>query len=495
VNCDYRGGALLVAALVSAATFAQSTTTQAKDDSAYDPAPWLQDLTQIEDALATKYANLEWLVFEHETDLTQLFDDTGKRISSATNATEARAALDRMMRRIGDGHVGIRWPTQTSSIRQSPYADCAALGYDAHMYGESVAVRMPDYQPLRSAKSAAFPAGTIEVGRHMVGVVQIGIFAPQGIPSLCGAALAALKIKPADPCDEACSERIEIWAANQMSTDLAAQIRAVKFAGADTLLIDIANNGGGTEWAEAAARVVTDVPLRSERLGFVRGQHWAQNFAALEADVRRAAADAENGDRTYLTGLADDLKARRREAETHCDSKPYWRGERPSCQLLGSGWYATGLLPSDSAKLRGKTWASLVFSPAKFNYAPALWRGPVIVLINQYTGSAATEFAAVLQDNHAAIILGTPSISGGCGHTNGGTPTTLKNSGGVFDVPDCARFRADGSNEVMGIQPDVLVGLTPGDGPHRQGVRVKAKLAEAVKRALKLAQLRARDER
>jgi C-terminal processing protease CtpA/Prc len=115
-----------------------------------------------------------------------------------------------------------------------------------------------------------------------------------------------------------------------------------------------------------------------------------------------------------------------------------------------------------------------------------MWRGPLIVLVNGGTGSAAEQFAAVLQDNHAAVVMGAPTVGAGCGYTNGGTPTTLKNSSGILELPDCARMRADGSNEVMGIQPDVLVGLRTTDGPHRQGMRVGEKLPEAVARAIRL---------
>ncbi len=74
----------------------------------FDPKPWLQDLEQVKDALATKYANFEWLVFEHETDLNGLFADTRARIESASSQADARAALDRLARKLGDGHVRFR---------------------------------------------------------------------------------------------------------------------------------------------------------------------------------------------------------------------------------------------------------------------------------------------------------------------------------------------------------------------------------------------------
>ena len=48
------------------------------------------------------------------------------------------------------------------------------------------------------------------------------------------------------------------------------------------------------------------------------------------------------------------------------------------------------------------------------------------------------------------MVIGEPT-GGGYGYTDGGTPTTLAAGKGTSQVPDCARFRADGSYEVMGI--------------------------------------------
>jgi hypothetical protein len=452
---------------------------------AFDARAWLDDLNQTQQALATKYANLEWVVFERELNLAALFTETKQRIEAAPNASEARAALDRLARKLGDGHVEFQWRVQHGAT-QPPTADCAALGYNARMFGTPVAALAPGYVALPGPVAAEFPAGTLKVGAHKVGVIKIGIFTPQGVPALCTAALTALQIPPDAPCDEACSNRIEAWASDQMTADLANQLRALKAAGSELVLVDVANNGGGTEWAEAAARMVTAVQLKSESVGFVRGAHWSSALAKKEAELRAAAEKANEQDRGYLVALAEEVAARRREAETPCDSSALWRGEHLTCRWLVDGLFSTGLLDSDSARVHGKPWASHVFKPAKFNYPEAVWRGPLIVLVNAYTGSAAEEFTAVLQDNHAAVVMGAPTVGAGCGHTDGGTPTTLNNSGGVLEVPDCARFRADGSNEVMGIQPDVLVGLRSVDGPHRQGLRVAAWLPEAVERALKL---------
>jgi hypothetical protein len=58
---------------------------------------------------------------------------------------------------------------------------------------------------------------------------------------------------------------------------------------------------------------------------------------------------------------------------------------------------------------------------------------------------------------NAGTIVGESTGGAGCGYTNGGIPTTLKNSGAKVKMPDCVRFRADGSDEVNGIIPDSLV--------------------------------------
>ena len=72
-------------------------------------------------------------------------------------------------------------------------------------------------------------------------------------------------------------------------------------------------------------------------------------------------------------------------------------------------------------------------------------------------GSSAEYFAAILQDNHAATIIGESTGGAGCGYTNGGIPAKLRNTGAIVKMPDCIRFRTDGSNEVNGIIPDLLV--------------------------------------
>jgi C-terminal processing protease CtpA/Prc len=118
----------------------------------------------------------------------------------------------------------------------------------------------------------------------------------------------------------------------------------------------------------------------------------------------------------------------------------------------------------------------------KHPYREGIWRGPLLVLVDGETWSAAEEFAAVLQDNHAATIIGEPTGGAGCGHTDGSEPVILTNSGGSLSLPDCARLRADGSNEVRGIIPDIALPWGRHDGPQRRAATLFEALPSAVEK-------------
>jgi C-terminal processing protease CtpA/Prc len=108
-------------------------------------------------------------------------------------------------------------------------------------------------------------------------------------------------------------------------------------------------------------------------------------------------------------------------------------------------------------------------------------RLPLYLLVDGLTASASELFAAMLRDNNAARLIGTSTLGAGCGHTNGGIAATLKNSGSSLKLPDCIRLRGDGSNEVLGIVPDVLVPWRSRDSKHQRAMKTVRALESAVK--------------
>jgi hypothetical protein len=455
----------------------------------FDSRPWLEDLAQARTAFTEKYADLEWEVFEHGIDLSAVFAETRNRIEQARSSDDVKSAFDDLARRFGDRHTRFDWPLPgpaESAIRSG--FTCERLGYNDQMHGEPLASLIHGYVPLPSSSTAEFPAGTISVHHHLVGVIKIPVFMAQGFPALCEAAISALGIRQTNDCSSECKNKIQSWAQVQMTRDLESTLNLLKSSGAEFLLVDLAGNGGGNNWVDAAVRMVTAKRLRSTPMYFIKGQHWANQLSKKESELRRAAETASAEDRRFLLRLADTVRQRKRDAETPCDGEPLWSGKHPSCAWLGDGFYSGSLLQSaDPEKLRRKAWAPLVFTPMDYPYREGVWRGPLLVLVDGYTGSAAELFAAELQDDHAAVIIGAPTIGAGCGHTDGGTPTTLKNSGIVLSLSDCVHIRPGGLNMASGVQPDVLVGLREDDSPRRRASFAAQKLPDALQRARRLA--------
>lgn len=485
-----RLAALVLGCALAAAPAALAQTGPAAPP-AFDSAGWVADLDQVREAMASHYANLEWAATEREAPLGALFAIGRQRLAAAGSEAEAREVFERLERYLGDGHVDFVWPRAgATGVAGAPagqqQADdrppCDQLGFRADSRdGGAVATRLPGYRPLEG--DSGFPAGVVEVDGRTVGVIRIALFSPQAHPAACAAALAELR--PAgEPCDDACMDRLWTLAADRVTADFSDRLRALEAAGATTLLVDIAGNGGGSEWVEAVARTVTPVPLRSAPVGFVRHPHWVEAFAEGERRMREAAVGQPAEDRARLEGYAAAYAAARVQAEQPCDPAPLFEGRAPGCDWLGRGdLYSTGPVAALDPAIIGKPWAAEVFTPLAFAFEPGVWTGPVVVLVDDGTASASEEFAALLQDNGAAVILGSPTAGAGCGHTRGGIDVTLRHSGAVLRLPDCARFRADGSNEVSGVDPDVLIGFRQNDGPARRVERLAVALPAAIDRA------------
>jgi hypothetical protein len=266
------------------------------DSSGFDPKPWIDDLQQIRNTYSEKYANLEWAVFEREIDLSDLFELTEARLREAPNDEAAKAAIDRLTRILGDGHVRVRWP-QFRNSSAGPEATpgsggrpdtCQLLGYNDARNGRTVGSHLPRYEPLSDGEAAEFPAGLVRSRGRSVGIIRIGMFGPEGSLHLCIEAVRSLSLAANAPCERECAERVESAVYAIMSRDLANGIRALEKRGARTRLIDITGNGGGSEWVEAAARTVSPLKLLSERRRFVRGAHWATNWESMAQDLRLA---------------------------------------------------------------------------------------------------------------------------------------------------------------------------------------------------------------
>tara|TARA_R110000868_G_C10880405_1_gene762908 strand:- start:66 stop:1508 length:1443 start_codon:yes stop_codon:yes gene_type:complete len=451
---------------------------------AWDPTPWLDDLKQFRAAIDKDYPNLDWLTGQREVSLDGWFARTANDIRQSHNDADARRALDKLAERFNDGHLLLRWParpsaggtTASSSGSGSPPTIgtfCAAKGYDAGKVTVGTAVSLPGYRPIDTG--GPFAAGLVDIEGKKVGVVRLGVFSPTGYPALCEQAVANTKTAFGKPCDETCDDRILTEAFAVMTRALMRTVERLRVVGADVLLADVTRNGGGTEWTEAAARIISPVSVRSAPIRVIRSDAWAKRLRALATKLRHESGKAQSEDRTMLRDLA-------LRADTLADDLAPCNGA--PCVRMAQVGFSSGLIPElPAGRFDGRDWGPDVFSASQFPYRDHVWKGPVIVLVDNETWSAAEQFAALLQDNNAAIVMGTRTGGAGCGHIYGNVPIALSQSGGQLELPNCARFRKDGSNEVSGVIPDVLTGVRWNDGPAYAGQLTASHLSEAIARA------------
>lgn len=464
-------------------------TPSLSQEPAYDAAGWRADAAQVREAITTRYANLEWAVTVREADLTRAFASADQRLGTFRSDREARELFDGFARYLGDGHVRFEWPKPAApgavGAPPPPASPCAGIVGRKASPGKPIVASLPGYAAVEAQGSALFPAGTLPVDGRKVGVVRIGLFSADLDPAICAEVLAEVNPKGGD-CVDDCFNRLYYGVYDRLTQAFADQLRAVKAAGAEVLIVDLTGNGGGTEWAEVAVRMVSGKRLKSSEVRAVRGEHWTKAYDRDIADVEAELRKARGADRALLKAHLAELRARRAEAATPCDGAPLTEGKPLACSYLARGFHSSGPMASaDPKALAGKSWASSLFQPAAFKYEEGVWSGPLLIAVDEDTASASEEFTAIIQDNKAGVVVGSPTHGSGCGYTNGGWPVTLKHSGGVLRLPDCARIRADGSNEVEGISPDVLVGFHANEGPRARAARLAPVLPQAVALAMK----------
>lgn len=442
----------------------------------FDRTGWLADLEQMRDAMSVGYANLEWAASERLS-LKADWERANADMNASTDEASAREALADFASSFADGHLNVRWsePISPSADEAAALSPCTRLA-TGRADRSGPLQQLQGYEPIDTPDSETLPAGFVTVGGRRFGILRIPVFGQFAFPELC-ARIEAERALGAD-CDEICLRDLEEASQVAFTTLAARQIRALSAGRPDALIVDLSRNGGGDDSSEAIARMVTDRPLRSAPIGMLRTSEWTarmdSDIAALEA--LRPTLDAEQ--RGAVDGILYRMREAREQTASPCDRTPMWRDEPVACsQLVSSTLSATGWINGEDAdQVRGKPWEQWTFSLAPHPYDSGLWNGPLFVLVDQGTASSAEQFAALLQDAGAAVIIGTPTFGAGCGHWLGGDPLRLKHSGGQLSMPDCVRYRRDGSNEVGGLTPDILIPIRGRDSLRQRTQRMRVAL-------------------
>lgn len=450
----------------------------------FSPDAWREDFAQLKAELARAYANLDWAVAERRMDLPALSRMAEAQLGRAASDEEARRVLDRFLDEFGDGHLYIDWPrpARAKPAEPAPAAkpagkSCADLGYRAWRDPGLEFSASRGWERLDTAESASFPAGVLATpGGARLGVVRISLFMEQAFPAAC-----AQVHREGEPCDDACAARVQAEVGRRISRDLAAQLRALAARKVDAIVVDVTGNGGGSDWADAAARIVTAPGLEAPRMAFIRHPHWVKQAKDRLADVETdlARKDLAPSVRADLEDARKTLARAAAVAAEPCERGGVWEG-RPACPLVAPSMFrSTGTLATLPAySTRGLAGDHALSMPSRYDFTEGAWRGRLAVLVDHGTGSAAELFAATLQDNRCATIIGSLTVGSGCGYTGGGIAIRLGRSGATVKLPDCVRYRADGSNEVEGVTPDVLVAWRKGLSRHQRSARAAAALVK-----------------
>jgi len=450
----------------------------------YNPDAWIEDFTQLKQALSAHYSNLEWAIENRKLDLKQLSDHTVTQLTKATTDAEAKKIIESFLNAFGDGHLFVQWPQKETTGSPSsettpviPPSLCERLRFSAQNQASRIDPLLIDnYTEIKNDDSKYFSIGVLRPPtKNNIGILRIPLFSEYAFPDLCELVTAEMKLSKEASCDEDCEDRVGRKAADLLTAALARQINVLKQSGITTLVVDITGNGGGTNWAEPAARTLTTKALKTPRQQFIRHPHWTKQFERRLDIIKADKKNQKVGNDEGLQQAENILRMALSESQKPCDRSGLWKNRKPDCSLVVQrpvlypqsvqAYSKPGSLPEAAS-------SQFIFFPSRYAYKEGVYSGKLIVLVDRNTWSSAEYFAAMLRDNDAAILMGEPTGGAGCGYTNGGIPTVLKNSKAKVKVPDCVRLRADGSNEVAGITPDVLVPWRPNDNKFQRTKRV-----------------------
>lgn len=232
------------------------------DVASYDARPWLSDYGRLKQDMAQGYANLDWIAEHRRLDLAKLDRDTTAAIGNAHSRVRAFLALRRFIRQFNDPHLKLE-PGQrpeVEAIAQAQAADgaataepadppagesCEAAGYEEgrHDFGFAFA-EVPGWRALHGGD---FQTGVI----GDVGVLRIAQFGEDRYLRACTQVFKAGIGQRA--------LQLQVRALQQRK--LAEALRLLRANGTTRLLVDVAGNGGGSEWVSEVIALMTDRSL------------------------------------------------------------------------------------------------------------------------------------------------------------------------------------------------------------------------------------------
>ena len=440
-----------------------------------DRPAWQRDLDQLVDHLSTTYANLEWNVEHRSVELSALLLETEHALAAARDDSQAEQALQGLLGAFADPHLRIRKrprdlpntaPVPPPTAEMGGAEACGTMGFSDRDFEVAAASEGDRLADPAGPGAKSFPTTLVPLGDgRLAAILRIGSFREEDYASTCSFAWERFRAGIRGECDAACQDRFLFSAVpNALLSALADRLEQLRHERIDLLVLDLRGNGGGSDWVEPAARMFGPDSMPCPRMHVIKHAHWTRQFEEMRDAIARDLAEPARWGATEAHHLliakrrADQLLSETREP---CERGPMWRGYAPTCSLLTQGeFYACGLFPHPPPGEFSAAGSRDSLSKAlSYDFRPGVYLGPLVILVDHSTSSAAEYFTAMLEDAGRATVVGEKTKGAGCGYSNGGVPVDLANSGLRVEVPDCTRMRNAGTNEVEGISPRVALAV------------------------------------
>jgi|GEM_PF-272350 len=446
----------------------------------FERKAWLEDYSTLKHALERSYSNLAWFASpQGGVNLPALDRRTLALLHHAKSDDDARSALLAFVAGFHDGHFSqlpslapatggkIKEPAPFPYDRQKPEAGCAALGYAANGRTDFSFPfeSLPGFTLIADGQEQPFRAGILMTDDHVqIGILRIYSFRTEQYFAVCK------KAWEGDVWDEHGQLRMPALRSDldkEWYRTLAEVLKQFQRAKVNAVLVDIGNNSGGNDSGDMAASLFSAMPMHSAKLRMSQDTvaskaYFDEVFTALK---RVGTYHPEAASQQLIDEVTKSFSAEQARLASPCPMEWVWKKRQDwqssGCKRLVDAGSAGG--PLDYLKpgvVEDVRIAKELHWPAEYVQLWGTWTGPTYVLTNNRTYSSAEMFAAILQNNHAARIIGAQTGGDGCGFIDGPEPTTLPNSQLRFRIPNCVRLRADGTDEVAGVKPDLSVPAT-----------------------------------
>lgn len=465
---------------------------------AFNRQAWAADYASLKTALEQRYSHLAWFASpQGGVNLPALDQRTRRLLDTAQDDDMARAALLAFASGFHDGHfvaAGVLQPKPDSAPAAPPKTDfsklnaaqaCAALGYAP---SRGVAFSLP-FESLpgtvleSDGVARGFRAGVVVApDGTRFGLVRIARFREQdSSPAACIQAWNA-RVPAGATASAADVAAVKGAASAAWMQTLAAQLKHFSEQKVAAVIVDVGGNPGGNDTGDWAPRLFTSADVHSARLLMSAMPQAAAYFDEQLGDLREAQKEAGTAKETSAqTNVATSAPAQEQLrqaiaafearkagiAARGCDLSWVWSEQRNwqpfGCSRLIDAGYASGqasYLPPQA--FGNQKIASSLYWAAAVDDVRGAWNGAVYVLTDSQTGSSAEMFSALMKDAVGARTVGRPTAGDGCGFMADLPPVLLPHSRLRFRVPNCVRLRADGSDEVAGVKPDLP--LLPSEG-------------------------------